>query len=208
MKNLSGKLIYIVDDDPEMCILLKQFLKNTGAELKVFNDIDAAQCCMEMDFPHLVILDYDFGDKTSVEFLKYRDKSKTLKYVDILMLTALTNKKTIKSLAKYRIKEFVIKPFRGADFITRIYKILTEQKHLTVAPDESKKIVCHAEGNLIKINDEFCQIKGPFIIKNGPIIVDSEFLSKKNILRSNISSTQMSWGVDFGDYCNTLIRIR
>lgn len=118
--------VMIVDDDPMVMEVNKQFVEATGG----FEIVGAAQSgieALEMIYtkhPHLVILDNFLPDLNGVDVLV--ELRKRNQPVDVILVTAARDSETVQSVFRYGAIDYIVKPFRFDRFKSALdnYKAL------------------------------------------------------------------------------------
>lgn len=118
--------VMIVDDDPMVMEVNKQFVEATGG----FEIVGAAQSGIEAlamvdaKQPHLVILDHFLPDLNGVDVLV--ELRKQNQPVDVILVTAARDSETVQSVFRYGAIDYIVKPFRFDRFKSALdnYKAL------------------------------------------------------------------------------------
>ncbi len=116
----------IVDDDPMVMEVNKQFVEATGG----FEIVGAAQSGIEAlaaiaaKQPHLVILDHFLPDLNGMDVLV--ELRKQNQPVDVILVTAARDSETVQSVFRYGAIDYIVKPFRFDRFKSALdnYKAL------------------------------------------------------------------------------------
>ncbi|MFP3122052.1 response regulator [Ectobacillus funiculus] len=118
--------VMIVDDDPMVMEVNKQFVEATGG----FEIVGAAQSGIEAlamidaKQPHLVILDHFLPDLNGMDVLV--ELRKQNQPVDVILVTAARDSETVQSVFRYGAIDYIVKPFRFDRFKSALdnYKAL------------------------------------------------------------------------------------
>jgi DNA-binding response OmpR family regulator len=126
MKNTKEtKKIVLVEDDPDVCLILEQLLSDAGYEVTALND--GRQILeIEFDAPGLFILDITLPDIDGIALCKFLKLQKRFKYVPILMLSANRQLKHKALLAG--ANSFLEKPFKIERLLWEVDQSLREEK--------------------------------------------------------------------------------
>jgi DNA-binding response OmpR family regulator len=122
-KNLIGKSVLVVEDDPKIRNLVKIYLLKEGYEvIEAFNGLEAKEKIEKMD-PCILILDLMLPGISGEEICRWvREDIKSM--MPIIMLTAkVTEKDRIKGF-KLGADDYVVKPFSPAELMVRIEAVL------------------------------------------------------------------------------------
>ena len=115
--------ILVVDDEPDMVMLLKQFLEHRGYE--VISAADGAEGLEKAinEEPDLVLLDTRMpvmNGREMLERLRKHPDFKNVKDIPVIMVTGLHEAKDISIAAAFDIEDYITKPI---DFILLLEKI-------------------------------------------------------------------------------------
>jgi len=114
---MSKKDILIVDDEMDICYLLKGILKQKNFDSSVANTLLDAQKALDKEPPFLLILDNRLPDGMGVDFIPYvKEKYPSVK---ILMVSAFDSH-TDKSNAYDRGADFFIGKPLNRDVINKV----------------------------------------------------------------------------------------
>ena len=122
-KNLIGKSVLIVEDDPKIRNLVKIYLKKDGYEVtEAVNGVEAKEKIEELD-PCILILDLMLPGISGEEICKWvRDDLKSM--MPIIMLTAKASEKDRIKGFHLGADDYVVKPFSPAELMVRIEAVL------------------------------------------------------------------------------------
>lgn len=120
MKNENKKLIYIVDDEPDICELLSLNLKKANFNIKTFYDGNTLFENLHNEIPELIILDIMLPDYDGFEICKQlKNNSKTYN-IPIIMLTARDTVEDKVLGLEIGADDYITKPFSPKELIARI----------------------------------------------------------------------------------------
>ncbi|MBI3601718.1 MAG: response regulator transcription factor [Candidatus Omnitrophica bacterium] len=111
------KKILVVDDDPNICELLKLRLESNGYEvIKASNGVEAFVKASD-EKPDLIILDVAMPTMDGLEFVRSTRRF-DMKDIPILILTARTNSKEI--FDTFGVANFLTKPFDSKELLGKV----------------------------------------------------------------------------------------
>ncbi|MDH5064109.1 response regulator transcription factor [Clostridium perfringens] len=120
MEGLLGKIL-IVDDDENICEVIKMYLETTGYNVKVAHDGKAAKEEFVNFSPNLVVLDMMLPGIDGMEVLKWIRKDSN---VPVIMLTA-KGETFYKVLAlEIGADDYVVKPFEPKELLARVKAVM------------------------------------------------------------------------------------
>lgn len=116
--------ILIVDDEPELRILLSQVLENVGYEMKEAADGEEAIELLKKEKYDLTLLDIQMPILDGIKVLKYiKDHSLPTKAI---MLTGYADLKHAMEAKEYGAKDFIGKPYKIEDIVATVERVLQE----------------------------------------------------------------------------------
>lgn len=120
MEGLLGKIL-IVDDDENICEVIKMYLETTGYNVKVAHDGKAAKEEFVNFSPNLVVLDMMLPGIDGMEVLKWIRKNSN---VPVIMLTA--KGETFDKVLALEIgaDDYVVKPFEPKELLARVKAVM------------------------------------------------------------------------------------
>ncbi|ABG85799.1 DNA-binding response regulator [Clostridium perfringens SM101] len=120
MEGLLGKIL-IVDDDENICEVIKMYLETTGYNVKVAHDGKAAKEEFVNFSPNLVVLDMMLPGIDRMEVLKWIRKDSN---VPVIMLTA--KGETFDKVLALEIgaDDYVVKPFEPKELLARVKAVM------------------------------------------------------------------------------------
>ena len=120
MEGLLGKIL-IVDDDENICEVIKMYLETTGYNVKVAHDGKAAKEEFVNFSPNLVVLDMMLPGIDGMEVLKFIRKDSN---VPVIMLTP--KGETFDKVLALEIgaDDYVVKPFEPKELLARVKAVM------------------------------------------------------------------------------------
>ena len=115
----EGKIL-IVDDEREICILVKSILKRVkNFDVKIADSVASALDVIKDEKFDLYIFDYRLGDGTSIEVIQELKKSYPIEQqIPVVVMSAYTSDDDIRDLQKVGIKRFIPKPLKREDIVS------------------------------------------------------------------------------------------
>ncbi len=101
--------VLIIDDDEDMCHLLKRILANRKMHVSTAHSLKEGLHCMEQVNPKVIFLDNNLPDGTGVGFIK---KIKAFnRNIQVIMITGDTLEGLKENALKAGVHSFLSKPF-------------------------------------------------------------------------------------------------
>ena len=120
----SQTKILIVEDDPYMQIILKEFLSATYEIEICSTGIDAISFLQNGNVPDLILSDYNIPQLTGLELIDQIKASDFFSSIPIIILSGEeSSEKRIKCL-DMGADDFIVKPFNPAELAARIRVVL------------------------------------------------------------------------------------
>jgi CheY-like chemotaxis protein len=128
MGKASGGRILVVDDEPEVCLVLRDFLVTRGHEVALAESGPAALAALETFDPAVVLLDVDMPQMTGLEVLKRIVATRP--GLPVIMVTANADVGLTSQLLSAGAADYVPKPF-DLDYLDQAVSV-----QLAAAADE------------------------------------------------------------------------
>ncbi|WP_333886632.1 response regulator transcription factor [Clostridium sp.] len=143
MEGSIGKIL-IVDDDENICEVIKMYMENAGYEVQVANDGKAAETVFLDYKPDLVLLDIMLPNIDGIDVLKWIRKDYE---TPVIMLTA--KGETFDKVLGLELgaDDYIVKPFEPKEMLARIKAVLRRY-----SVDNENKEVLKFEQLVIDIN--------------------------------------------------------
>tara|TARA_R110002049_G_scaffold218363_1_gene389842 strand:+ start:1836 stop:3233 length:1398 start_codon:yes stop_codon:yes gene_type:complete len=151
--------ILVIDDDTDICLLLKKYLTKNGYDVELAYTGKSALSIIEDKKIDLVLCDFRLPDMDGTETLKAIKKLKPS--TKVIIITGYSDVKTAVQCIKMGASEYVTKPIFHEEILHAIKKALKEK--VTTAVSESPIETVKAQKNSKKSDDEveFIQGKSP-----------------------------------------------
>lgn len=124
--NMTRKVV-VVDDEPDICSLLRIALKGAGYDVLTANDGEAGRALIEKTKPDLVLLDVKMPKMNGYEVMVALKKDPKLAGIPVIIMTSLTEK-SAKPDDEWRqslgVSDFLSKPFDSNEMLERVNRVL------------------------------------------------------------------------------------
>lgn len=150
-----NKHLLLVDDDPNIRMMLGDFLMGAGYEVTCADSGEAALRCMLEQLPDLVILDMGMPGMGGTGFLERITDRLGRTRVPVLVLTARGD--LAEFFASKQIAGFLTKPADPDELVAEVQRILFSESDLPqgetmVVGEDVRRLVVLAEANAIRAN--------------------------------------------------------
>ncbi len=124
MTSEKQRRIVCVDDDPDLCQLIKVMLEPHNFEvIETHGGLEGITAIREEE-PDLVLLDLMMPDMDGWELFRQMQQLAELKEIPVIVVTARSNRAERELGRIVGIDDYIIKPFTRKDLIERINKAL------------------------------------------------------------------------------------
>ena len=159
-----NSMIYIVEDDKNICEIESYALKNSGYSTESFLDAKSFFAAMEDKIPDLVLLDVMLPDEDGLEIVgKMRHNYRTNR-VPIMLVTAKTTEiDKVKGL-DIGADDYITKPFAIQELLARIRATLRKHNNSTTKPAEEpsvfkfKNIHVYLDRHEVKVHNQLVEL--------------------------------------------------
>lgn len=190
---MSNKIL-VVDDDLNICELLKLYLENEGHTVFVANDGQSAVDTFKAKEPDLVLLDIMLPKMDGWQVCREIRKTSS---VPIIMLTA--KGETFDKVLGLELgaDDYVTKPFDAKEVMARIKAVLRRAKSENENAPQEKKVVVYDK---LEINIENYEMKVNGVVVDTPpkeLELIYHFASNPNRVYTRDQLLDEVWGFDY-----------
>ena len=180
--------ILVVDDEEDLCEILKFNLENEGYEVDTANSAEEA---LKMNLPayHLLLLDVMMGEISGFRMANILKKNKETAHIPIIFITAKDTENDTITGFNLGADDYISKPFSIREVIVRVKAVLRrassilltqnkellEYRELTLNLTQKKVCINNTEIYLTKKEFEILQL---FLQNNGKVFSREEILTK------------------------------
>ncbi|MBP7347636.1 MAG: response regulator transcription factor [Butyrivibrio sp.] len=194
-----NSMIYIVEDDKNICEIESYALKNSGYSTESFLDAKSFFAAMEDKIPDLVLLDVMLPDEDGLEIVgKMRHNYRTNR-VPIMLVTAKTTELDKVKGLDIGADDYLTKPFGVMELISRVKALLRRSQSLmdeavltygSIRLDADKRTV-YADGELCELTYKEFELLRLLMANAGNVL-------SRGLIMEKI------WGTDFEGESRTL----
>lgn len=126
MTNFSTIDVLIIDDDKQLCAVLKQYLEDMQRFRKIVEAHDgtvATQKLQNQAFG-LILLDMNMPKKSGFDLIKEFDGASLNKKDNVLVISGTLDRDLIARIIQRGVKNFLVKPFDEQSFKEKVAKLL------------------------------------------------------------------------------------
>ena len=124
---MAKNRILLMDDDENICKVIRLYLEKEGMEVDVAHDGASGLALFKKDAPNLVLLDIMMPGMDGIEVIKQIRKDST---VPVIMLTAKGD--TIDKVLALELgaDDYIVKPFEPKEMIARIKAVIRRTENV------------------------------------------------------------------------------
>jgi DNA-binding response OmpR family regulator len=120
--------VLVVDDDPDVCDLVRYKLEQSGFDVRRACDGDQALREVEAEIPDLVLLDIMMPGMSGLEVLERWRASGATEKLPVIMLTAKAQENDVERGFELGADDYVIKPFSPRELARRVSAVLSRRQ--------------------------------------------------------------------------------
>lgn len=118
------KKIVVIEDDPDVTELIKDVFKRENITAGFFTSSTSGLKEITCSYPDLIIIDLMMPNISGFEIVKFIRRDERLKHIPIFVITGYDSPKVREEIFKYRIDDYIPKPFDIKEFIDKVKKFL------------------------------------------------------------------------------------
>ena len=148
--------ILVVDDDREIVRLTRAYLEQSGYQVLVAYDGEAALHVLRRESPDLVILDLMLPDRNGLDVTRTVRRDASLAAMPIIMLTARVDDQDKIVGLELGADDYVTKPFNPSELMARIRAVLRRAQGETTPPKmiRAGELVIDADSYRVEVQDQ------------------------------------------------------
>ena len=181
--------ILVVDDEEDLCEILKFNLENEGYEVDTANSAEEA---MKMDISsyHLILLDVMMGEISGFKMANILKKDKKTAKVPIIFITAKDTENDTVTGFNLGADDYISKPFSLREVIARVKSVLRRTDNKKETNDDAdvisyqtlqlnrRKKCCTIDGKEIELTKKEFEILALFLKHQGTILSRADILNQ------------------------------
>jgi len=172
-KDKERRLVYVVEDEPDILELIAINLSRAGYEVQKFLEASPMISALEKEIPDLMILDLMLPDHDGLDICKALKKDERFAEIPLIMVTAKTDELDVVLGLELGADDYIPKPFSPRELVARVKAVMRRfQRRKTQSPD----------GHRINISDILTIDTGKYevMVKNEKVhLTSTEFMILK-----------------------------
>jgi len=130
IKEISKKLILVVDDQSSIRFVVNSYFNEMGFE-KIASAYDGNDALnfLSQNPVDIVICDWQMPKVSGLELLQAIRGHENTADLPFIMMTSTSDLQNVKDAAKFGVSDYLIKPFQPAQLGYKVVQLLTKSKH-------------------------------------------------------------------------------
>ena len=120
----SGLHVLVVEDEPEICTLLRYNLEAAGYRVTVAHDGDEAELLLKETLPDLLLLDWMLPEMSGIELLRRVRRWPSTQSMPVIVVTARSEEADRVRAFDTGADDLVVKPFSVSELMARVEALL------------------------------------------------------------------------------------
>lgn len=121
-------LIWVVEDDPQVCTLLARVLKDQGHSVETFRDGASLDIALQHHCPELIVLDIQLPDADGVEICRRLRREIQTQKTPIIAMTGSQDTEKRFDMISEGANDLLYKPFDSFELVLRVRNHLARSK--------------------------------------------------------------------------------
>lgn len=194
-----GALIYVVEDDKNICEIEAYALKNSGYEVEEFGCAADFNKRIKVRIPDLVLLDIMLPDEDGLSILQKLRGEKETKDLPIILVTAKTTElDKVKGLDR-GADDYISKPFGIMELISRVKALLRRSNRIQIEKSlQLDEISMNMESRMVYVQGE------PLELTYKEFELCKLFLQNIGVVLQREVIMSRVWGTDYEGESRTL----
>ena len=123
---MSVKILSI-DDSRMVRSVVMRLLKPYACDIYEAENGEVGLAIAARENPHVIILDFNMPVMDGVTMLTRMREDPVLRSIPVIMLTADSNPEIIATVARLGVRDYITKPFKDADLLAKLGRIVQLQ---------------------------------------------------------------------------------
>lgn len=187
-------MIYIVEDDENMCEIETYALKNTGYDVEKFHKREELYNALRKKVPELIILDIMLGEESGGDILLELKKNNAYMNIPVIVVTAKNMEIDKVKLLDAGADDYITKPFGIMEFVSRVNAVLRRfnvSEHFKSSVMTFDSITIDDSKREVRVGDKICE----FTYKEFELL--KYLILNKGIVLSREQIMENIWGFDY-----------
>ena len=183
-------MVYVTDDEPNICKLVAFGLKDEGFETATFTDGNSLLEAIQKRKPDAIILDWMMPPPDGLTICRSLRSEEDTKYIPILLLTARGAEVDKVLGLEMGADDYIVKPFETVELLARI-EVVLRRKHKSNNTIHYGDITMNIDEHTVKKGDDYVSLTP----KEFDIL--AFFLQNQDIALTRERLLATVWGYEF-----------
>ena len=194
-----GKIL-VVDDDLNICELLRLYLEKDGYTVVIANDGVTAVTTFQEESPDLVLLDIMLPDEDGLSIIRKLKSNPKTSYPPIILVTAKTAELDKVKGLDMGADDYMTKPFGVMELISRVKALLRRSQVIGATPLvlSFETIRMEEEKHLVTVEEKVCELTYKEYELLKLLLINAGIVTSRDLILEKI------WGTDFEGESRTL----
>ena len=117
--------ILVVEDDPDVALLVSTRLRRASHEVSTASDGQAGLDAVRSERPDLVVLDWMMPRLTGIQVCQAIREDPDVAHTRVVLLTARAQDQDMAAAYAAGVDDYILKPFDAKDLVARVDALLT-----------------------------------------------------------------------------------
>ena len=122
-----SKLIYVADDEKNICFLIENFLEKEGYEVECFGDGESLLEAFEKKAPDLCILDIMMPGMDGPEVFRRMQEDERTQGIPVFFMTAVTDRDRVLECMEMNPEEYLVKPVSSSKLLKKLSDLFEKE---------------------------------------------------------------------------------
>lgn len=114
--------VYVLDDEPEVCEVIRRILESIGIKVSCFSDPSVCLAKLRSLNCHLLITDFKMPEMDGIELLK--EVKRLAPWIPVLIISGYADIPTVVKAIKAGAVDFIEKPLEKESFVQKVKSML------------------------------------------------------------------------------------
>jgi len=188
----ENKLIFVVEDEPDIQELIAINLKKSGYRVETFARSGPMFSTLEKRIPDLLLLDLMLPDQDGLDVCKILKNSEKYAGIPIIMVTAKTEEVDVVLGLELGADDYICKPFSPREMVARVKAVLRRGKKI---PETSPRRIVIADILTIDPHKYEVTVKGERVnLTSTEFMILKMLAEKKGWVYSREKILDLLWG--------------
>lgn len=151
--SIKDKKVLVIEDVADQAYLARRILENVGLSVSLADSVDAAVELLQIESPHVILLDLQMPGKPGFKFLEYRRTVPAITAIPVIVASGLQDQSSVLRAITLGADDYLLKPYHAAKLLQKVRKALKDTvfQSLDFAPDLQPAVLMSVAGEVTQI---------------------------------------------------------